>query len=250
MCWQKYCYEGTSSLNWVFLSGSAAALLPGCLSRIWCNSEEKEGHTRCSTEIDRINTFEKRCDCSFKYSWHPDSKDYHPLQQSSVQSAKMYFEMKFTTDTRTSYSTSNCKLLTDLEESLSMMQSGTWFQTPDLVLVQKNVIKLKKNCLHLKSLGTILTKEKQRQSIHWFLNRAVQRRVISSLPNDKPLAEISSVPNHIFLPSSNDCKNLDASFRFHIVNVLVKHIKCLKPFKKSVPNFIDHHYVKEFFQKS
>lgn len=95
-----------------------------------------------------------------------------------------------------------------------------------------------------------MTKEKQRQSIHWFLNLAVQRRVISSLPNDKPLAEISSVPNHIFLPSSNDCKNLDAFFRFHIAKVHVKHIKCLKPFKKSVPNFIDHRYVKEISQKS
>lgn len=95
-----------------------------------------------------------------------------------------------------------------------------------------------------------MTKEKQRQSIHWFLNLAVQRRVISSLPNDKPLAEISRVPNHIFLPSSNDCKNIDAFFRFHIANVHVKHIKCLKPFKKSVPNFIDHRYVKEISQKS
>lgn len=56
-----------------------------------------------------------------------DSKDYHPLQQSSDQSAKMYLEMKFTTDTRTSYSTSNCKLLTDVKESLSTMQSGTCF---------------------------------------------------------------------------------------------------------------------------
>lgn len=69
-------------------------------------------------------------------------------------------------------------------------------------------------------------------------------------PNDKPLAEISSVPNHIFLQRSNDCKNLDASFRFHFVKVLAKHIKCLTPFKKSASNCIDHRYVKELSQKS
>lgn len=53
-----------------------------------------------------------------------DSKDDHPLQQSSGQSAKMYYEMKFTTDTRTSYNTSNCKLLTDVKESISTMLSN------------------------------------------------------------------------------------------------------------------------------
>lgn len=234
-----------------------------------------------------------------------DSKDDRPLQQSSGQSAKIYFEMKFTTDTHTSYSTSKCKLLTDVKESLSTMQSGTCFQTSDLVLpekkfqtklgslvfpevsvnvfsslspisdtvqssserckhtgflyVQQNYDKVEKELPSFEIIGdnidlmkhpSHMTKEKQRQSIHWFLNLAVQRRVISSLPNDKPLAEISSVPNHIFLPSSNDCKNLDAFFRFHIANVHVKHIKCLKPFKKSVPNFIDHRYVKEISQKS
>lgn len=66
-----------------------------------------------------------------------DSKDDRPLQQSSGQSAKIYFEMKFTTDTHTSYSTSKCKLLTDVKESLSTMQSGTCFQTSDLVLPEK-----------------------------------------------------------------------------------------------------------------
>lgn len=66
-----------------------------------------------------------------------DNKDDHPLQQSSGQSAKIYFEMKFNTDTHTSYSTSKCKLLTDVKESLSTMQSGTCFQTSDLVLPEK-----------------------------------------------------------------------------------------------------------------
>lgn len=66
-----------------------------------------------------------------------DNKDDHPLQQSSGQSAKIYFEMKFTTDTHTSYSTSKCKLLTDVKESLSTIQSGTCFQTSDLVLPEK-----------------------------------------------------------------------------------------------------------------
>lgn len=218
----------------------------------------------------------------------------------------MYFEMKFITDTRTSYSTSNCKLLTNVKESFSTMQSGTCFQKSDRVLpeknfqtklgslvfqkvsvnvfsnlspisdtvtssseiskhigslyLQKNGDKVEKELPSFEIIGdnidlimkhpSHMTKEKKRPIIHWFLNLAVQRRVISSLPNDKPLAEISSVRNHTFLPSSNDCKNLNASFRFHIVKVLVKHIKCLKPFKKSVPNFIDHRYVKELSQKS
>ena len=95
-----------------------------------------------------------------------------------------------------------------------------------------------------------MTKERQRQSIHWFLLLAVQRRVISSLPNDKHIADITNVPNHSFLPSSENCRDLDSSFQFHNSKVLVKHLDYLKPLENSVPLYIQHKYLKELSQKS
>lgn len=151
MCWQKYCYEGTSSLNWVLFQAlqllSRLSVFVGSDAiqkkrKVILDSQQKliESTLLKKVQQEKDMYLIKRTKAVIAVLNTPDitnSKDYHPLQQSSIQSAKMYFEMKFTTDTRTSYSTCNCKLLTDVKESLSTMQSGTCFQTSDLVLPEK-----------------------------------------------------------------------------------------------------------------
>lgn len=95
-----------------------------------------------------------------------------------------------------------------------------------------------------------MSKDSQRKSYHWFLNLAVQRRVFSDLPDHSPVADIATVPNSVFLPNVEDLNSLDNNMQFHMLQVMVKHIDCLKPFATSVPKFIDHPYVTELSKKS
>ena len=76
-----------------------------------------------------------------------------------------------------------------------------------------------------------MSSKQQRESLHWFLNVAVQRRVVSSLPDDRPIADIMAVPNHAFIPSTNDCDALERNWIFHIVKVVTKYIDCLSRIK-------------------
>ena len=43
---------------------------------------------------------------------------------------------------------------------------------------------------------------------------------------------------------------LDENFKFHIANILVKHVGCLKKYKDSVPKFISHPHLNELANKS
>lgn len=104
--------------------------------------------------------------------------------------------------------------------------------------------------LDLSIAPSSMTKEKQRRSFHWFLNVAVRKRVLSDLPNDIPKADILQVPNSEFLPSISDCHDLDTSLTYHISKILCKYVKCLQPFEKCLPEYIDHPFIKELSMKS
>lgn len=78
---------------------------------------------------------------------------------------------------------------------------------------------------------TNMTKDKQRKSLHWFLNVAVQRRVLADdLPCDKPKAEIMKVANSNFLPSREECESFHINMIHHIAQVITKYIDCLQPY--------------------
>ena len=96
-----------------------------------------------------------------------------------------------------------------------------------------------------------MTSEKQRRSLHWFLNVGIQRRVIGlHLPDNEPKADILTVPNADFLPTPDDLYQLESNFTFHIIKTMVKYLEFLQPYTPSVPSCIPHPYMEETSQKS
>lgn len=86
----------------------------------------------------------------------------------------------------------------------------------------------------MKSPSNMSTK-KQKGSLHWCLNVAVQRLLFSSLPDDRSISDIMSVPNHPFIPSVPDCDALERNMIFHILWVATKYVDCLKPYVCRLP---------------
>lgn len=97
---------------------------------------------------------------------------------------------------------------------------------------------------------TAMTKQRQRKSIHWFLNIALCKRVLSDLPNDKPKADISKIPNSVFIPNVEDCASLEQDMVYHIIRILCDHIHCLKKFRSCIPDCIEHKYMNELSKES
>jgi hypothetical protein len=95
-----------------------------------------------------------------------------------------------------------------------------------------------------------LLSDNQRQSLHWFLNVGVKRRIVSDLPDCGPQKDLLKVNNVEFLPNSDDCNQFDDNCVFHIVKVLVKYIECLNDFEDCVPEFIEHPHIDELSKKS
>lgn len=90
-----------------------------------------------------------------------------------------------------------------------------------------------------------MTKEKQRQSLHWFLLIGLQKRVLSELPDSVPKHDILTLPNATFLPDEDDNKLLEHHMAFHIMRVLTKYVDCLKEYSTSIPDHISHPHMKE-----
>lgn len=79
----------------------------------------------------------------------------------------------------------------------------------------------------------------------------LQKRVLNPLLNDTaPIADIKSVDNYTFIPNFDECRKLDEHFIYHITNVLVKYVGCLKKYKDCVPKFIQNPHLKELAEKS
>lgn len=79
----------------------------------------------------------------------------------------------------------------------------------------------------------------------------LQKRVLNPLLNDTaPIADIKSVDNCTFIPNFEECRKLDEHFIYHITNVLVKYVGCLKKYKDCVPKFIQNPHLKELAEKS
>lgn len=104
--------------------------------------------------------------------------------------------------------------------------------------------------LDLTITPTAMTKDRQRQSIHWFLNIALQKRVESDLPDDVPVNDVMKMPSSMFLPNETDCRTLDQNMCYHIAKVLCKYVSWLKPFNECIPECIQHKYMTELSQKS
>ncbi|CAC5417633.1 unnamed protein product [Mytilus coruscus] len=93
--------------------------------------------------------------------------------------------------------------------------------------------------------------DRRRKSWHWFLLVGLQKRVLNpTLDDTAPISNITSVDNSTFIPNLNDCSKLDQNFMFHIMNVLVKYVGCLKKYKSCLPKFIPHPHLNELSGKS
>jgi hypothetical protein len=98
---------------------------------------------------------------------------------------------------------------------------------------------------------THMTKEKQRQSWHWFLMVGLQRRVLSpNLSTECPVKSISDVENSVFVPSIDDCRLLENNFVHHIMRVLVKYFPCFQKYEPFIPKHIEHPHMQEVSKKS
>lgn len=82
------------------------------------------------------------------------------------------------------------------------------------------------------------------------MNVAVQRRVVSSLPDDGPISDIMAVPNHAFIPSVPDCDALERNMIFHILRVATKYVECLKPYEACLPKHIDNPHIEKTSKKA
>ena len=91
---------------------------------------------------------------------------------------------------------------------------------------------------------TVMTKEKQRQSLHWFLLIGKKKTVqCPELPDDGPKADITTLESSSWIPSTQEIESYDANFDFHTAKILTTHLSFLLPYSNSVPNYITHPYL-------
>ncbi|KAJ8301103.1 LOW QUALITY PROTEIN: hypothetical protein KUTeg_020090 [Tegillarca granosa] len=83
-----------------------------------------------------------------------------------------------------------------------------------------------------------MTSEKQRQSLHWFLYLALEKRVVGNhLPNNGPKANIAKLPSSTFIPSIDEIESLKSDFVYHMCKTAVKYLKFLQPFGSCLPQY-------------
>ena len=93
--------------------------------------------------------------------------------------------------------------------------------------------------------------DKQRDSIHWFLNIGVKRRILAPHLSEKnPRREIDNVNSSEFFPSKKDSDNLQSNFKHHIGQIIVKYLSFLCDFKNCVESPISHPHSEEVSKKS
>ena len=86
---------------------------------------------------------------------------------------------------------------------------------------------------------------------HWFTLYAVKNRVHGEqLANDKPTANVSTLPLTTWLPSVNDCVLLRDELIVLVSRVLIAKMKVFHAFSDVVQDHIPHQYSKEMSEKS
>lgn len=103
----------------------------------------------------------------------------------------------------------------------------------------------------LKSKPTHFSLSSAVKDHHWFTLYAIKNRVHGEqLANDKPTADISTLPLTTWLPSVNDCVLLRDEFIILVSRVFVAKLKAFKVFSDVVQDHIPHQYSKEMSEKS
>ena len=98
---------------------------------------------------------------------------------------------------------------------------------------------------------TSMTKERQRESLHWFLLLIAKKRITNpELPNDAPKADITVMEPGYWLPTPAELEKHEMDVSFHIARVLVKYMDFLLPYTECLPTYISHPYLAQSAQKS
>ena len=97
-----------------------------------------------------------------------------------------------------------------------------------------------------------MTSDNQNKDLHWVNHNAILDRVpCTEYDNDKPLADILTVPNRDFLPTLQDHFALMKDFEVLVSRVLVEHLpKFQNTFNDIVPKHIPHKHSKEMKLKT
>lgn len=96
-----------------------------------------------------------------------------------------------------------------------------------------------------------MTKERQRESLHWFLLLIANKRITNvQLPNDSPKADISTLEHGAWLPTPAELNKYEKNVSFHIARVLVKYLDFMQPYADCLPAYISHPFLDQSSQKS
>lgn len=78
---------------------------------------------------------------------------------------------------------------------------------------------------------------------HWFNMYAIKDRIFGlHLPDQRPQADVQTVPLSSFLPNVDDCVCLHKEFTILFARVLIKHLPCFSFLQTVVPDHIKHQH--------
>jgi hypothetical protein len=98
---------------------------------------------------------------------------------------------------------------------------------------------------------TVMTKTRQRNSVHWFLVIGKKKSLsFPDLDDSNPKQDISLLGTEKWLPSDEDMQNYETDLDFHTVSILIEYLPFLTDLKNVVPKYIDHPFMAEMSQKS
>ena len=88
-----------------------------------------------------------------------------------------------------------------------------------------------------------MTTENQSKSLHYFHTYAALDRIdFHHLDNDKPIANVSSLPLSTFLPNTDDCAALRTNYAILLGRELVKGLPFFEQYKDYIPAHIKHQH--------
>jgi len=100
----------------------------------------------------------------------------------------------------------------------------------------------------------VMTIDKKRKSLHWFLTMVKQRRVTYedlNIQGPPPAQEsIMDIPSFKYIPSEEQMQSVKKNFVFHISQVLLKYIKFIQEANIQYPEYISHPFIEKKLRKN
>lgn len=95
-----------------------------------------------------------------------------------------------------------------------------------------------------------LSSERQRQSLHWFIEVEIEKRITASRDSvQSPQCHLKDVSCSKWLPTESECSVFEHNLNYHILRMLLK-FTFLESFKDLVPEHIAHPYMESTKQNT